>query len=224
MLAAIRGRLLPGGRFFILMTLSIDLASFALQPRAGQVSVGYMTMPLERKKDAAACKPQSRAKKEEGGFVRARALRIIAVGRIRTSWWKEACDYYVKMISRWQKIEIVETRDSEASLPVKERISQEGERLLEKLLPGEFAIALGENGRGMTSPAFAEFLERLGYSAKKPAFIIGGPFGLSEKVLQRSGVILSLSPMTFPHELARTLLLEQIFRASCIRNNFPYHH
>lgn len=151
-------------------------------------------------------------------------LRIIAIGKIRASWCRKACEYYIKLISRWQKIEQADLKDSDSSLPPQARVAQDGERILAHIDPGEYIIALSERGEELTSQAFAKFLERLDEEAKKPVFIIGGPFGLSEKLIKKSDKILSLSKMTFPHELVKALLLEQIYRAACIRRNIPYHH
>lgn len=153
-----------------------------------------------------------------------KSIRILAIGKLKTKYWKEACEYYVKMISKWQEIEILELKDSDASLPMNVRIEQEAERILNQIGTRDYLIALGENGETPNSKAFAKWLESMEMSPEKPTFIIGGPFGLSEKILARSKKILSLSKMTWPHELARVLLLEQIFRACCIRFNFPYHH
>lgn len=148
----------------------------------------------------------------------------MAIGKLRTPYWKEACDHYVKMISRWQEIEIVELKDADASLPVNIRIEQEGERIAGQIGPRDYLISLGEKGENPSSQAFAKWLEGLEMRPEKPMFVIGGPFGLPEKIFSQSKKILSLSKMTWPHELARVLLLEQIFRACCMRFNFPYHH
>lgn len=148
----------------------------------------------------------------------------MAVGKLRIKYWKEASEHYVKMISRWREIEIVELKDADASMPPDARVEQEAERIEARIGGRDYTVALGENGDNPNSPAFAKWLESLEMSPEKPTFIIGGPYGLSERILSKSKKILSLSKMTWPHELARVLLLEQIFRACCIRFNFPYHH
>ncbi len=157
-------------------------------------------------------------------MAKGKLLRIITVGKVKTKCWKEACDYYLKMIKHWQAIETIEVKDSEANMSIQDRIGQEGERIISQIYAGEYIISLGEKGKNFTSPEFSSFLLKLDEDARKPVFIIGGPFGLSSQVLEKSNLILSLSKMTFPHEIARTLLLEQIYRANCIRYKFPYHH
>lgn len=111
-----------------------------------------------------------------------------------------------------------------ANEPLK-RKKTEGARILSSLSPTDYPIALHESGKEFTSTQFAELLldcdERL---CKRPAFIIGGPYGLDESVLQASRLKLSLSRMTWTHELARVLLLEQLYRAESILHNTPYHH
>lgn len=157
--------------------------------------------------------------------MKGKPLRLICIGKIKTEHWKQACGHYLKHAARWRGIEVVELRDSDASLPEKTRIRAEGEKILAMLNEKDLAIALDENGENMSSRAFADFLHLWAdQSGKKANFIIGGPFGLSEQVLARCPQKISLSRMTWPHELARALLLEQIFRADCILNNFPYHH
>lgn len=151
-------------------------------------------------------------------------LRIIAIGKIKASWCREACEYYVKLISRWLKIERTDLKDADSNLSPQARVEEEGERILAHINSGEYVIALTEKGEGLASPAFAKLLERLDEEAKKPVFIIGGPFGLSESLIKKSDKTLSLSEMTFPHELVKVLLLEQIYRAGCIRRSIPYHH
>ena len=122
-------------------------------------------------------------------------------------------------------MEVVEIRDSSASLSPGERVQEECARIRNCLSGRDAAVALSEGGKQMSSAAFAEFLRDWDEKEQKRLnFVIGGPFGLSPDFLADSYRLLSLSSMTWPHELARILLAEQIFRAGCIKNNFPYHH
>lgn len=118
---------------------------------------------------------------------------------------------------------LTEVRD--ASCQTADRNRQEGNRILDALGSHDLPIALVDTGKALTSPQFARFLldcdERL---LKTPAFIIGGPFGLDQKVLDACKTHISLSAMTWPHELARVLLIEQLYRGESILHNSRYHH
>lgn len=105
------------------------------------------------------------------------------------------------------------------------RRDEEGCRILACLKPHDFTMALDESGESLSSVGFASLLRKIYEEmAATPCFIIGGPFGLARSVLEKSRHTLSLSLLTWPHELARVLLLEQIYRAECIARNIPYHH
>lgn len=118
---------------------------------------------------------------------------------------------------------ITEIRDGGGA--PKARREEESARLLSALDASDFAIALDESGQCLSSREFAALLRKIDEEALgRPCFIIGGPFGLSPTLPEKSRRILSLSLLTWPHELARVLLLEQIFRAECLRRNIPYHH
>lgn len=151
--------------------------------------------------------------------------RLICIGKIKTGCWREACERYLCLLRNFRKLEITELRDGPTALDPKKRILQEGERVLASLKAGDFAIALSENGKNLSSRQFAGFLRNCDEKAqKRPTFIVGGPYGLSAPVLAAADFCLSLSNMTFPHELARVLALEQIYRAESILRNTPYHH
>lgn len=152
-------------------------------------------------------------------------LRILCVGKIRTSFWKEAAAHYQQRISRWRPLDVTEVRDGDATLDTMSRNSQEGRRLLEALTPQDVPIVMDERGGAMTSQEFARFLQKLDHDAAgRPCFLIGGPFGLDDAVRAVARKKLCLGPMTLPHELARVVLLEQLYRAECILRKVPYHH
>lgn len=118
-------------------------------------------------------------------------------------------------------MEVLEIKDGNGAA----RICQEGERIVAQLRPKDVIIALSETGQSFTSSQFASFLRINDEDAAgRLTFIIGGPFGLAPDVLDHSRFQLCLSAMTWPHELARVLLLEQLFRAETILHNTPYHH
>lgn len=148
---------------------------------------------------------------------------IICVGKIRAGYWRDACGHYLDLLARWRPISVVEIRDAkEAGIT---GIKKEGEQILGKITPQDFAIALNAAGKAMTSPQFANFLRECDeVRMKRPSFVIGGPWGLDATVLEKCQARISLSPMTFTHELARVLLLEQIYRAESILRGGPYHH
>lgn len=151
-------------------------------------------------------------------------IHILAVGKLREPHWKNAAAAYADRLRRGY--EFIETlvKDGDASLPAAERMEVEGERILQALKGNLTPVCLDERGKMLSSVEFAAFLRHSFDTAKTPCFIIGGAYGLSEKVKARASRLISLSPMTFPHELARVLLFEQLYRADAILHGRPYHH
>lgn len=142
-------------------------------------------------------------------------MRIIAVGRIRERFWQDAASYYIKRLAPYTKIEIVEVREDD---PFKE-----GREILAHLCGG-VTVALDEHGESMSSPELASWIRgRIVEGCGGINWIIGGPEGLSQDVLNHSDLLLSLSRMTFPYQMARVILLEQLYRAFRIMKNEPYH-
>ena len=151
-------------------------------------------------------------------------ITIIAVGRLREPHWKTAAEFYTKRLRRGY--DLVETiiRDADAALLPQERTHVEGERILQQIKGNTLPVCLDERGESMASVRFAEFLRTCFDSARFPIFIVGGAYGLSQTVRDRATKLLSFGPMTLPHELARVLLLEQLYRADAIMHGRPYHH
>ncbi|MEK4145892.1 23S rRNA (pseudouridine(1915)-N(3))-methyltransferase RlmH [Robertmurraya sp. FSL W8-0741] len=156
-------------------------------------------------------------------------ISIITVGKLKEKYLKQGIDEYLKRMSAYAKVEIVEVADEKAPevlsenemLQVKEK---EGERILAKLHPDTYVIALAIEGKQKSSEELADTLDKLAtYGKSKIAFVIGGSLGLSQQVLQRSDEKLSFSKMTFPHQLMRLVLAEQIYRAFRIMRGEPYH-
>lgn len=147
-------------------------------------------------------------------------LTILTVGETKDQHIRALSQEYLKRLSS-QKI-IIKTVKEEKNKDPDVVKKKEGERLLDKIKESDFVIALSEEGKMMNSFSFAEFLERK-KMVKNVLFIIGGAFGLDEAVKKRAQLILSLSPMTFPHEMAFLLLIEQIYRAYTLKNKSPYH-
>jgi 23S rRNA (pseudouridine1915-N3)-methyltransferase len=156
-------------------------------------------------------------------------IRIIAVGKLKEKYWVQAVQEYTKRLSAYAKVQIVEVPDEkapESMSPAEElQVKQaEGERLLAQVKSDEYVVALAIDGKPWTSEQLAEQLDGLAtYGRSKVAFVIGGSLGLSDEVMGRADVKLSFSRMTFPHQLVRVLLLEQVYRAFKIMRGEPYH-
>ena len=156
-------------------------------------------------------------------------ITIICVGRIKEAFYRDAIAEYSKRLSKYCKYSIVEVADEEcpenASASEEEKIKRtEGERILKKIPNSAYVIALAIDGKRKDSVKFSEDLKKLFISGKREiAFVIGGSIGLSDEVLQRANEKLSFSDMTFPHQLMRVILSEQIYRAFRIMKGEPYH-
>lgn len=154
---------------------------------------------------------------------------MIAVGKIKEKYLKDAITEYGKRLSRYCKLEVIEVADEktpeQASEAVEESIrAKEGERLLKHIRDDMYVITLEIGGKMLTSEEFAEKIETLGVQGKSSiAFVIGGSIGLGKEVLRQSDFALSFSKMTFPHQLMRVVLLEQVYRGYRIMNGEPYH-
>lgn len=156
-------------------------------------------------------------------------ITILCVGKIKEDFYRKAVAEYVKRLSRYCKLEIIETPDEKtpdcAGDALEAQIlEKEGERLLRHIREDTYVVALAIDGRMLDSVEMSRSLERLGLSGKSNvAFVIGGSLGLSPRVLQRADETLSFSKMTFPHQLMRVILLEQLYRSYRIMRREPYH-
>ena len=155
-------------------------------------------------------------------------VRILCVGKLKESYFEDACAEFQKRLSRFCALELVEVADEKApeSLHPKDELlvlDREGKRLLKAIGPKDFVVALAIDGKQMRSEAFAAFLEEKELEARPLTFVIGGSLGLSPEIYARADMKLSFSAMTFPHRIARLLLLEQLYRGFKIRRNEAYH-
>ncbi len=156
-------------------------------------------------------------------------ITIIGVGKIKEKYFTLAIDEYRKRLSRYCKLEIIEVNDEktpdQASEAEENQIKKiEGERILKHIKNDGYVIALAIEGTMLSSTDLADKVEQLGVDgASHLIFIIGGSLGLSSEVLSKADYKLSFSKMTFPHQLMRVVLLEQIYRAYRINTNQPYH-
>ncbi len=153
---------------------------------------------------------------------------IVCVGRLREKAYAAAAEEYMKRLSRYGKTEIIELPDlpepaNASDADRKAVMEKEGQGILSRLKPDDHVIALCIDGPQLTSEAFAARVAELEMRGKRSVFVIGGSLGLSSAVIHRANEKLSLSKMTFPHQLARVLLLEQLYRACKINAGERYH-
>ena len=152
-------------------------------------------------------------------------IRFVWVGKLKEPFFKDACAHYTKKLGRFHKLDETILKDAPGKLPPEEKVLREGKSIIAKLRPSDLLICMDEKGKEMTSVELSKQLRRWTEDPNlTPCFVIGGPFGLSEEVKNAARVKLSLSKMTLPHELARTMLLEQLYRAASILRGSPYHH
>lgn len=156
-------------------------------------------------------------------------IKIITVGKIKEKYFVNAIKEYTKRLGAYCKIDAIEVSDEKCPehlshkemLQVKEK---EGDRILSKIKDGDYVIALAIEGKQLSSEDLADKLNSLALSGKSDiAFIIGGSLGLADKVMKRSNYQLSFSKMTFPHQLMKVILVEQVYRAFRIMNGHAYH-
>ncbi len=156
-------------------------------------------------------------------------ITIVSVGKIKEAFYRDAIAEYSKRLSAYCKFEIKEVADEKtpdgASTELERQIKdKEGDKILKALDEKGYCIALAIDGKQYDSVKFAKHMEQLTISGKSHIqFIIGGSLGLSDKVLQKADEKISFSAMTFPHQLMRVILSEQIYRGFRIINNEPYH-
>lgn len=156
-------------------------------------------------------------------------ITILTVGKIKEKFFEQAVAEYSKRLSRYCKLEIIQVADEKtpdgASETVEEQIKEkEGNRILSQIKEDAYVIALAIEGKMLDSVELSEKLEKLGISGVSHiVIVIGGSLGLSKEVMQRADFSLSFSKMTFPHQLMRMILMEQIYRSYRIIHGEPYH-
>ena len=153
---------------------------------------------------------------------------IVCVGRLREKFYAAAAEEYAKRISRFGKMEIIELPDlpeppNASDAQRSQVMEKEGEAILSRIKPGDHVVALCVEGPQYTSEAFAKKIAENDMRGGRLVFVIGGSLGLSSAVVKRADETLSLSRMTFPHQLARVLLLEQVYRGCKINAGERYH-
>jgi len=149
-------------------------------------------------------------------------LVILAVGRLRASY-REACDDYLRRLSRYAKVRELEVREASRAPTVAARREEEARRLLAKAAGGATVVALAREGAAWTSEELARRIDGWRMASRPLAFVVGGSHGLAPGLLAAAGARWSLGPLTLPHELARVVVAEQLYRAFTILRGEPYH-
>lgn len=156
-------------------------------------------------------------------------ISVVCVGKIKEKYLKLGIDEFSKRLSKYCKLEVIELDDEKApeNLSDKEMLiikEKEGKKILSKIKDNSYVIALAIDGKNLSSEELADTINNLGVRGTSHiVFVIGGSLGLSDEVLRRANYKLSFSKMTFPHQLMRLILLEQVYRAYRINNGEPYH-
>lgn len=154
-------------------------------------------------------------------------ISLWSIGKANESYVKEGIAEFTKRISKyypvsWNLIPVPKNAGMLSEMDLKKK---EGEIILQWLRPDDYLVALDERGKGMSSPELARFLQQRALeSTKQVVFLIGGAFGLDDSILKRADSTWSLSELTFPHQLVRLILAEQLYRACTIIRNEKYHH
>lgn len=152
---------------------------------------------------------------------------VLVTGKTTTSYVREATAQYLDRIAHYVPVEFVTLPDVKATKTLSEQMQKEkeGQAMLEYFQPSDRVVLLDERGRELTSREFASAIEkRMASGIKRLVFVVGGPYGFSEAVYNRADAKLSLSKMTFSHEMVRLFFVEQIYRAMTILRGEPYHH
>lgn len=156
-------------------------------------------------------------------------ITVITVGKIKEKYLRDAIDEYAKRLSRYCKLDLIEVPDEKTpeNASEKEELQikdKEGEGILKYIKDNMYVVALAIEGKQLSSEELAAFIKELGVKGDSNiSFVIGGSLGLSKSVLNRANYKLSFSKMTFPHQLMKVILLEQVYRGYRIINGEPYH-
>lgn len=149
-------------------------------------------------------------------------IKIICVGKLKEKYWTEAVNEYLKRLSKYTKIELIELNDSKIDDPII-ALKQEKELILSKISDKDYIITLEIDGKLLTSVELAKKIDNLTTQYSNLCFIIGGSNGIHEEIINKSSLKLSFSSLTFPHQLFRVMFLEQLYRTYKINNNESYH-
>ena len=148
-------------------------------------------------------------------------ITLITVGKIKEKYIKEGIEDYLKRLSKYTKIELIELEDE--AFDKTKTLKKEAEKIMKKINPKSYIITLEIEGKEISSPELSELIEKTIVTHSHITFIIGGSYGLDDEIKRLSNYKLSFSKMTFPHQLFRLLFLEQLYRSFKIMNNEEYH-
>lgn len=154
-------------------------------------------------------------------------IKLLTIGKTDDKALQKLIETYVKRLGHYNKfeLEIIPDLKKTKNLSVEQQKAAEGRLILDKLTTSDFVVLLDENGKQFSSEGFSEYIQkRLNSGMKQLIFIIGGPYGFSEDVYSRADGKISLSKMTFSHQMVRLFFVEQLYRAFTILRNEPYHH
>ncbi len=154
-------------------------------------------------------------------------IKLLGIGKTDDPTLQNLTEVYIKRIQFYNKFEfeLIPDIKKAKNLNENQQKQKEGELLLNKLIPSDFVVLLDEGGKQFTSETFSEYIQkRLNSGLKQLVFVIGGPYGFSEAVYNRADSTVSLSKMTFSHQMVRLFFTEQLYRAFTILKNEPYHH
>ena len=154
-------------------------------------------------------------------------ISLIVIGKTDASYFVDAINEYKNRLVHYIpfEMEIIPDIKNVKNLREEQQKEKEGELILKMLQPGDYLVLLDEHGKSFTSMEFATYIERkMHVVSKRLVFVIGGPYGFSEAVYKAASEKISLSKMTFSHQMIRLIFVEQIYRAMTILNNEPYHH
>ncbi len=152
---------------------------------------------------------------------------LLSVGKTDDDFYAQAIDIFRKRLGFYIPfdMEFVPDLKNTKNLSEKEQKNLEGEGILNRIQPGDYVVLLDDKGKQYSSVEFARFMEKKSHSVpKRIVFVVGGPYGFSDDVYSRANEKLSLSKMTFTHQMVRLVFVEQLYRAMTILNNEPYHH
>ena len=155
-------------------------------------------------------------------------IKLLCVGKVKEKYFTDAINEYVKRLSKFTTVEIVEvpdemTKDKASEAENLTVLKKEGDRLLSKIKDSDYVVTLEIEGKKLSSIGLADKISDICFKASTICLVIGGSLGLDTRVKQRSDFHLSFSDLTFPHQLMRVIVLEQLYRAFKIINNEPYH-
>ena len=156
-------------------------------------------------------------------------VKIICVGKLKERYLRDAIGEYTKRLGRYARVSIIEEKDEPAAEALSKReraqiLDTEGRRILDKINDRDYVVGLAIRGRELSSEDLASFIkDKMDHGSSTMCFVIGGSLGLSRDVENRADALISFSRLTFPHQLMRVILMEQIYRSFKIINHEPYH-